>query len=298
MESQADEATEGTSEDPSVGECLVLMPISDPRGDWWPRYDSGHFRAVYDDLFEPAIKACDLRAVYPQVDHGVILTELGARIRDARHVLCDLSTFNPNVLIELGLRGAVARSMTVVVDDITNSDAHRDLPFDLRGQAIHTYRARPRPAELAGERMRLAELISRGMADESNPISDAFGVHAERPQDRISLRQDVVETRKLVEKLNKRLDDDRRRRIARKRAELQRRLQRLEPTWTVEQFDWTDDGLLVRVAAADPDAALVSVQQALLDTVVRVEVVAPRDEMDDVEDGEDGVDLIEGDDLD
>jgi hypothetical protein len=92
-------------------ECFVIMPISDPEG-----YDAGHFRRVYEDLFVPACdKAgfCATRADQVRQTNLIHLDVL-QKIINSPMALCDLSSRNPNVLFELGLRQAFDKPVVLV----------------------------------------------------------------------------------------------------------------------------------------------------------------------------------------
>jgi len=84
-------------------ECFVVMPISDPDG-----YVSGHFQHVFEDIFRPACEAagyCAVRADQVR-ETNLIHLDVLQRLLKTPMVLADLSSRNPNVLFELGLRQA------------------------------------------------------------------------------------------------------------------------------------------------------------------------------------------------
>lgn len=83
--------------------CFVIMPISDPEG-----YGKGHFKYVYEDLLKPAIEKAGFVAKRADDDgsSSMIHVNIIRDIIEAPMALCDLSTRNPNVLFELGIRQA------------------------------------------------------------------------------------------------------------------------------------------------------------------------------------------------
>lgn len=85
------------------GKCFVIMPISDPDG-----YEEGHFESVYRDIFVPAIEDAEYEPhrVDEDVSTGVIQAKILEQLINAPMAICDLSTRNPNVLFELGIRQA------------------------------------------------------------------------------------------------------------------------------------------------------------------------------------------------
>lgn len=92
-------------------ECFVIMPISDPAG-----YEVGHFQRVYEDLFVPACEAAGYRAVRADQIKQTNLIHLDVlqKIIDSPMSLCDLSSRNPNVLFELGIRQAFDKPVVLV----------------------------------------------------------------------------------------------------------------------------------------------------------------------------------------
>ncbi len=97
-------------------ECFVIMPISDPDG-----YDSGHFQHVYDDIIGPA---CDTAGYEPVRADDVLETnfihlDVLKRILETPMAVCDLSTRNPNVLFELGMRQAFDKPVVLIQEEGT-----------------------------------------------------------------------------------------------------------------------------------------------------------------------------------
>src|SRR4028119_1480247 len=107
------------------------MPISDPEG-----YPDGHFRRVYEDIFKPAI----IKAGYEPkraddvLETNLIQLDLLRRLLEAPMALCDLSSRNPNVLFELGIRQAFDKPVALVQEE--------DTPriFDIAPLRATTYR--------------------------------------------------------------------------------------------------------------------------------------------------------------
>lgn len=104
--------------------CFVVMPISDPEG-----YDPGHFGRVYEYIIRPACHLAGLkpsRADEVQVTNYIVIDIL-KRILEAEMVICDLSSRNPNVLYELGVRQAFNLPVTLIKDSKTQKI------FDIQG---------------------------------------------------------------------------------------------------------------------------------------------------------------------
>ncbi|MEK6304319.1 MAG: hypothetical protein AABO41_26825 [Acidobacteriota bacterium] len=102
----------------NVEECFVVMPFSDADG-----YLPGHFRHVYDDLFAPACDKAGFRPVRAdQVrETNLIHLDILQKLLRSPMALCDLSSQNPNVLFELGLRQAFDQPV-VLVREIGTAD--------------------------------------------------------------------------------------------------------------------------------------------------------------------------------
>lgn len=92
--------------------CFVIMPIGELDG----IYPKDHFRHVYEDIFKPAIEKAGYEAY--RVDYNksssLIQVEIVKEIVESPMVLCDLSTRNPNVLFELGIRQAYDKPVVLV----------------------------------------------------------------------------------------------------------------------------------------------------------------------------------------
>ena len=104
--------------------CFVIMPIADTSG-----YDNGHFTRVYRHLIKPA---CELAGFTPiRADDvsssNMIVVDILKKIVESDIAICDLSSRNPNVLYELGLRQAFNKKTILIKDNQTIS------PFDVSG---------------------------------------------------------------------------------------------------------------------------------------------------------------------
>ena len=93
------------------GMCFVIMPISDP-----DEYGKGHFESVYRDIFVPAIKKAGYtpHRVDEDASSGLIQAKIIENLMNAPMVICDLSSRNPNVLFELGIRQAYDKPVVLV----------------------------------------------------------------------------------------------------------------------------------------------------------------------------------------
>lgn len=94
--------------------CFVIMPISDNNN-----YEKGHFNLVYEDIFKPAIESAGFKPyrVDENKSSSVIHLEIIKALLDAPMAICDLSSKNPNVLYELGIRQAFDKPVVLVGDN-------------------------------------------------------------------------------------------------------------------------------------------------------------------------------------
>lgn len=83
------------------GDCFIIMPIAECDG-----YDKGHFSKVYEDIFKPACANANFRPVRADEvkQTNLIHLDILQKLIDSPMAICDLSSCNPNVLFELGLR--------------------------------------------------------------------------------------------------------------------------------------------------------------------------------------------------
>lgn len=91
--------------------CFAIMPISDAEG-----YPQGHFKHVYDDIIAPACSIagyCAMRADEVKASNLIHLDIL-RKLIEAPIAICDLSTRNPNVLFELGIRQAFDKPVVLI----------------------------------------------------------------------------------------------------------------------------------------------------------------------------------------
>ena len=94
-----------------VKNCFAIMPISDPEG-----YETGHFQRVYEDIIVPGAKAAGYRSIRADENKATGLIHLGilTQLLKAPIAVCDLSSRNPNVLFELGIRQAFDKPVVLI----------------------------------------------------------------------------------------------------------------------------------------------------------------------------------------
>lgn len=145
-----------TEETQQQKRCFVIMPFSDPEG-----YAPGHFRKVYDQIIKPAVENAGYKA-YRVDENGVsdlITTKIFNAILDCDMAVCDLSSRNPNVLYELGIRHAFDKPVVLIKDNKT------DRIFDIQGISTVEYRRERLYDEVIEDQKKISEAIT---ANENN----------------------------------------------------------------------------------------------------------------------------------
>ncbi len=121
-----------------MSDCFIIMPITTPKH-LVDSYSGGadHFEHVLNHLFIPAIEKVGLNPITPIAEGSdIIHARIIENIEKTDLILCDMSTLNPNVFFELGIRTAIDKPVCMVVNDLT-----KKIPFDTGIINYHTYNA-------------------------------------------------------------------------------------------------------------------------------------------------------------
>lgn len=104
--------------------CFVIMPFSTPDG-----YPDKHFDSVYETIIKPAIEEAGFESDRVDVDCicDNIINKILKGLAESEMVVCDLSSRNPNVMYELGIRQAYGKKVVLIQDERT------DRIFDVSG---------------------------------------------------------------------------------------------------------------------------------------------------------------------
>ncbi|KWE52643.1 hypothetical protein WL76_15745 [Burkholderia ubonensis] len=96
---------------PKNNDCFIIMPISDADG-----YPQGHFKHVYDNIVVPSCEKAGFQAVRADDVKATNLIHLDIlkKLIEAPIAICDLSSRNPNVLFELGIRQAFDKPVVLI----------------------------------------------------------------------------------------------------------------------------------------------------------------------------------------
>jgi hypothetical protein len=92
-------------------DCFIIMPISETEG-----YPTGHFKHVYDNIISPS---CEMAGYKPlRADEvkatNLIHLDILKKLIETPIAICDLSSRNPNVLFELGIRQAFDKPVVLI----------------------------------------------------------------------------------------------------------------------------------------------------------------------------------------
>ncbi len=127
------------------------------------RDGSVDFDAVFDELFAPAVREAGLEPLRADQEliGGLIHKPMFERLVLADYCVADLTTANPNVFYELGVRHAVRPYSTV----LASAESGR-IPFDLAPDRVLPYSldGRGRPASPAEDRSAIVEALRAARA--------------------------------------------------------------------------------------------------------------------------------------
>jgi hypothetical protein len=140
--------------------CLVIMPFK-VRDTDRKRYPENHWKEVYAGILRPAVEAAGMVCHRDDDDFSSrpIALNIWKKIDEADIVLCDVSSCNPNVFIELGWALRAERPYVIAMDDITEA------PFDVGDFNRFHYHHDLRPLALSEDIPRLARMLNDTLAD-------------------------------------------------------------------------------------------------------------------------------------
>lgn len=139
-----------TEKKAASNDCFVIMPISDHDG-----YDKGHFTKVYEDIFKPACTSAGFSAVRADEvkQTNLIHLDILQKLIESPMAICDLSSRNPNVLFELGLRQAFDKPTVLV------QEAGTPKIFDIAPLRYTEYRRELRYREVLEDQSMISKAI-------------------------------------------------------------------------------------------------------------------------------------------
>lgn len=182
--------------------CFVLMPFNKKRDERGREID---FNAIYSRLIAPAISAADMEPIRADEEQvgGSIHKPMYERLMLCEYAVADLTTANPNVYYELGVRHALRPHTTVMI-----FAEGTGLPFDIAYSRCLPYAVGPdgQPAVVEDNAGHLTALLRKARADRTDD-SPLFQLIDGLPRVEIdhaktdSFRDRVVYAQRLKDKL-------------------------------------------------------------------------------------------------
>ena len=173
--------------------CFVIMPISDNSN-----YEKGHFERVYDFIIKPACISAGFEPVRADdvLTTNHIALDIINKIIESEMAICDLSSQNPNVLYELGIRQAFNKPVTLIKDYKTNRI------FDIQGFRDLEYDENLRIDNVQDTVDSLAEIITNTYNDNGKDINSLVKLLSISPAE-LNEKTDIsVETELILNNLN------------------------------------------------------------------------------------------------
>jgi hypothetical protein len=114
MSEQNVKQSKSDSEVQNNKKCFIIMPISTPDG-----YSENHFKQVYDTIIAPAVRKAGYEPYRVDDDRicDSIIDKILHNLVECEMAVCDLSSRNPNVMYELGIRQAYGKKVVLIQDE-------------------------------------------------------------------------------------------------------------------------------------------------------------------------------------
>jgi len=164
--------------------CFIIMPVTTP--DAYSNIafiDRNHFQDVLEHLFEPAVRSAGYKPLPPVMEASeVINAGIIQRLLNADMVLCDMSSLNPNVFFELGIRTALNKPVCLVKDKLTEA-----VPFDTHIMTYHTYPIHDWNIENCRESLTSHLKAAEAQCRDENPLWKYFGIRVAASQKQANL---------------------------------------------------------------------------------------------------------------
>lgn len=154
--------------DKAQRKCFTIMPFTVRDGDL-TRYhsDKSHWHEVYQGLIVPAVQMAGLQCERDDEDIAsrLIVENIWRKIEDADVVLCDLSSQNPNVYLELGWTLRADKRFVLIKDDITHFN------FDLNQVYTYEYSHLLQPSKVRDSITELSNVLAETVDDNERRYS-------------------------------------------------------------------------------------------------------------------------------
>ena len=133
-----------------VPKCFVIMPISKQHN-----YDDDHFKLVYEDIIKPSVEEAGMFPLRADETKNTNLIQLDIlrNVIEAPIAVCDMSSKNPNVFYELGMRQAFDMPTVLMIDNETN------VPFDINGLRYVVYNKEMRHRDVIKAKVDLLDAL-------------------------------------------------------------------------------------------------------------------------------------------
>jgi hypothetical protein len=270
--------------DEELKTCFVVMPVTTPAIYLDRSDDPDHFTHVLHELFVPALEGLGYKVLLPSVAGSELIhAEIIKNLERAHLVLCDLSSLNPNVFFELGIRTALDRPIVLVRDKLT-----LQIPFDLNAINVLTYDGSLKSWIVKDEISRLAahiEASAQSAPDTGNAMWRYFGLTkraspAETASNPLEAKMDLILTEITKPRLRERLEgarEDAPDPLLQAQSEILNRIQAIaRDTGRHVTAAFSPDGRSLYVVSDDDDPSLPKSLLDFLDEVDHTTVVKVR----------------------
>lgn len=247
------------------------MPISTPE-DWLIHYsnDKDHFEHVLEHLLIPSIEKVDLEPISPKTKGSELIHgEIIKNIEIADLVICDMSTLNPNVFFELGIRTALNKPVCLIKDDVTPK-----IPFDTLIINNHEYLSALNPWTLDEEIKAISNHIEESLKtnEDTNSLWKYFSLsstaHPVEPEKGIDGKIDFLTMQ--IEALRNQL-------IPTKNMEKEMVLSIIKLAErdgvNIKNFQYDEDIVKIYVKEKPPHSFMISIINIIKEYGTRIEVV-------------------------
>ncbi len=131
------------------------------------KYDENHWNDVYQGLIRKAVQKAGLQCerVDEDVTNALIIDKIWTKIEEADVIICDLSTSNPNVHLELGWALRADKRFVLIKDDITK------INFNLNQFHTYEYSNGLQPMKLEEDINDLTKIIKKTLGDSERQYS-------------------------------------------------------------------------------------------------------------------------------
>jgi hypothetical protein len=135
--------------------CFVIMPFGVKTHPWTG--DAIDFDRVYEQIIKPAAEVLKLKCVRADEERGagLIHKAMVDRIIKSDVAIVDITTLNPNVLYELGIRHTAKRSGTIII-----RRSGDPIPFNINGMRAFDYGFDPEGVESEANQRSRESLIT------------------------------------------------------------------------------------------------------------------------------------------